>query len=118
MLLEFRFFFFFFILISHYYRILRNRAAAQESRDKKRKYVADLEAHNSSLLEENANMNKKVKQLEEQNTMLQSQLDAFTRQLATLQAQIKFNAITPISFNDFCDSARIARKLLSSLLLL
>ncbi|KAL0143861.1 hypothetical protein V8B55DRAFT_1481195 [Mucor lusitanicus] len=86
-------------------RILRNRAAAQESRDKKRRYVSDLEATNKKLTEENENANKRVKTLEQQNAILNSQLEAFTRQLANLQAQIKFNAATPILFNDFCDSA-------------
>lgn len=91
-------------------RILRNRAAAQESRDKKRRYVSDLEAVNKKLTEENEKANKRVKTLEQQNAILNSQLEAFTRQLANMQAQIKFNAATPILFNDFCDSARIAKK--------
>ncbi|CEP15526.1 hypothetical protein [Parasitella parasitica] len=91
-------------------RILRNRAAAQESRDKKRRYVSDLEASNKKLTQENEEVNKRVKTLEQQNAILNSQLEAFTRQLANLQAQIKFNAATPILFNDFCDSARIAKK--------
>ncbi|KAI7899901.1 uncharacterized protein BX663DRAFT_440364 [Cokeromyces recurvatus] len=95
-------------------RILRNRAAAQESRDKKRRYIADLENNNKRLTEENERMNKHIKDLEDQNAMLTSQLEAFSRQLATLQTQIKFNVITattpPILFNDFCDSARIAKK--------
>ena len=92
------------------YRILRNRAAAQESRDKKRRYVTDLESANKKLTEENQAVNKRVKTLEDQNVILTSQLEAFTRQLANLQAQIKFSAATPILFNDFCDSARIAKK--------
>ncbi|GAA5802752.1 hypothetical protein HPULCUR_008227 [Helicostylum pulchrum] len=91
-------------------RILRNRAAAQESRDKKRRYVSDLESTNKKLAQENDKTNKRVKTLEEQNAVLNSQLEAFTRQLANLQAQIKFNATTPILFHDFCDSARIAKK--------
>lgn len=91
-------------------RILRNRAAAQESRDKKRRYVSDLESSNKKLTEENELVNKRVKTLEDQNAILTSQLEAFTRQLANLQAQIKFSAATPILFNDFCDSARIAKK--------
>jgi len=91
-------------------RILRNRAAAQESRDKKRKYVSDLEDSNKRLNGENDTLNKKVKTLEHQNAVLSSQLLSVTRQLANLQAQIKFNATNPILFNDFCDSARIAKK--------
>lgn len=97
-------------LFIYFYRILRNRAAAQESRDKKRRYVSDLESSNKKLTEENEVVNKRVKTLEDQNAILTSQLEAFTRQLANLQAQIKFNAATPILFNDFCDSARIAKK--------
>ncbi|KAI9481565.1 MAG: hypothetical protein EXX96DRAFT_567222 [Benjaminiella poitrasii] len=94
-------------------RILRNRAAAQESRDKKRRYIADLENNNKRLTEENEIMSKRVETLEEQNAMMSSQLEAFSRQLASLQAQIKFNATVgtaSILFNDFCDSARIAKK--------
>ncbi|RCH98315.1 hypothetical protein CU098_010026 [Rhizopus stolonifer] len=91
-------------------RILRNRAAAQESRDKKRRYVFDLESNNKKLTEENQKLTDRVKSLEDQNAVISSQLEAFTRQLATLQAQIKFNAVHPILFNDFCDSARIAKK--------
>jgi len=91
-------------------RILRNRAAAQESRDKKRKYVSDLENTNKRLTDENETMNKKMKALEQHNAVLSSQLMSITRQLANLQAQIKFNAAHPILFNDFCDSARIAKK--------
>lgn len=91
-------------------RILRNRAAAQESRDKKRKYVSDLENTNKRLTEENETMSKKMKALEHQNVVLSSQLMSITRQLANLQAQIKFNAAHPILFDDFCDSARIAKK--------
>ncbi|KAI8981896.1 hypothetical protein BDF20DRAFT_435208 [Mycotypha africana] len=119
-------------------RILRNRAAAQESRDKKRRYIAELESNNQRLLHENDVMNKRLRMLEEQNALLQSQLDTFARQLTNIQAvqqlqqqqpamndttttttttttslnahNSKFNAISPILFNDFCDSARIAKK--------
>lgn len=89
---------------------MRNRAAAQESRDKKRRYVSDLEVSNKKLTEENERANKKMKTLEHQNLTLSTQLDALARQLANLQAQIKFSAVAPILFNDFCDSARIVKK--------
>ncbi|ORX55143.1 hypothetical protein DM01DRAFT_1335440 [Hesseltinella vesiculosa] len=55
-------------------RILRNRAAAQESRDKKRRYVADLESNNNRLTDENEVMNKRIKLLESQNQLLMTVL--------------------------------------------
>ncbi|KAF7725615.1 hypothetical protein EC973_009494 [Apophysomyces ossiformis] len=61
-------------------RILRNRAAAQESRDRKRRYVADLEATNEKLTKENERITKRAKMLETENQHLESQLEMFRRQ--------------------------------------
>ncbi|KAG0735498.1 hypothetical protein G6F40_007365 [Rhizopus arrhizus] len=83
-------------------RILRNRAAAQESRDKKRRYVSDLESSNKRLEEENGQMKKKMKHLEEENMSLACQLESISKQFAALQAQIKFNTNSTFLFNDFC----------------
>ncbi|KAG1153847.1 hypothetical protein G6F37_009984 [Rhizopus arrhizus] len=91
-------------------RILRNRAAAQESRDKKRRYVSDLESSNKRLEEENGQMKKKMKHLEEENMSLACQLESISKQFAALQAQIKFNTNPTFLFNDFCGSARIVKK--------
>ncbi|KAI8097273.1 uncharacterized protein BX664DRAFT_325995 [Halteromyces radiatus] len=93
-------------------RILRNRAAAQESRDKKRRYVADLESNNEQLRNENESMNKRIKLLETQNQSLTTQLSDFTRQIAELQQQLKFtNTSSSLLVHGFCDSARIAKRL-------
>ncbi|CAO3585083.1 unnamed protein product [Absidia cylindrospora] len=101
-------------------RILRNRAAAQESRDKKRRYVADLESNNEQLLTENKTMNKRVKLLEDQNQRMSKQLSDFAHQIAELQQQLKTYSSTSSSSSSssscllahgFCDSARIAKRL-------
>lgn len=110
-------------------RILRNRAAAQESRDRKRKYVADLETTNKRLTTENESMNKRMKLLELENQSLQQQLALFAQQLAQVQAsqqqQQKVNNTSSSSLlssssslftHGFCDSARIVIKGLSCLL--
>ncbi|CAO3651255.1 unnamed protein product [Cunninghamella echinulata] len=110
-------------------RILRNRAAAQESRDRKRKYVADLETSNKRLTTENESMNKRMKLLELENQSLQQQLALFAQQLAQIQAsqqqQQKVNNTSSSSLvssssslftHGFCDSARIVIKGLSYLL--
>ncbi|KAG0164482.1 hypothetical protein DFQ28_010208 [Apophysomyces sp. BC1034] len=88
-------------------RILRNRAAAQESRDKKRRYVADLEATNEKLSKENERVTKRAKMLEVQNQLLESQLEIFSRQVADLKSKLKFSN-PQIILDGFCDSARIA----------
>ncbi|KAI9020776.1 hypothetical protein CLU79DRAFT_703657 [Phycomyces nitens] len=94
-------------------RVLRNRAAAQESRDKKRRYVATLESSNEQLKQENEQITKRAKLLEAQNEALTVQLEAFGRQLAELQAQIKSKPPSSLMFHGFCDSARIANRLKS-----
>lgn len=91
-------------------RILRNRAAAQESRDRKRKYVADLEESNKKLTTENEFMNKRMKLLEFENQQLQQQLAAFAQQLAQLHQQKSSSSSTSLFSHGFCDSARIVIK--------
>ncbi|KAI8581775.1 hypothetical protein K450DRAFT_231133 [Umbelopsis ramanniana AG] len=41
-------------------RILRNRAAAQDSRDRKRRYISNLENDNQQLKEKNEELNKRL----------------------------------------------------------
>ena len=77
-------------------RILRNRAAAQESRDRKRRYVTDLETSNKRLKEEND-------QLSERNQFLEAQLQLMSAQLMALSK-------LPFGLEGFCDSARIAKR--------
>lgn len=69
-------------------RVLRNRAAAQESRDKKRKYVAEIEASNETLQEENCQLLKRLKTVESDNLSLHQRLEALTAQFAQMQQQL------------------------------
>ncbi|PHZ12823.1 uncharacterized protein RHIMIDRAFT_137617 [Rhizopus microsporus ATCC 52813] len=78
-------------------RILRNRAAAQESRDKKRRYVSELESSNKKLSEENEQLKKRIKTLEDQQALIACQFEALQK-------------LNPFLFNDFCGSARIVKK--------
>ncbi|KAI8370404.1 uncharacterized protein BYT42DRAFT_537883 [Radiomyces spectabilis] len=91
-------------------RILRNRAAAQASRDKKRRYVADLESSNKQLKEENEQVTKRAKVLESENALLKAEMEELRRQLTGLEGQIQFGDNASALFHSFCDSARIARK--------
>lgn len=75
---------------------MRNRAAAQESRDRKRRYVSDLEASNKRLKEEND-------QLSQRNQFLEAQLQLMSAQLMALSK-------LPLGLEGFCDSARIAKR--------
>ncbi|ORY99806.1 hypothetical protein BCR41DRAFT_214237 [Lobosporangium transversale] len=83
-------------------RVLRNRAAAQESRDKKRKYVADIEASNESLQQENAQLLKRLKTVESNNLELSQRLEALTAQFAQMQQllsqSIKHNNPSGVGF--------------------
>lgn len=55
-------------------RILRNRAAAQESRDKKKRQMERLEEINDKLARENQLLNSRMVLLESQNALLQTQM--------------------------------------------
>ncbi|KAI9321694.1 hypothetical protein BX666DRAFT_1849788 [Dichotomocladium elegans] len=78
-------------------RILRNRAAAQESRDRKRRYVADLEASNKRLKEENEHLSQRNQYLEAQVQMMNAQLMALAK-------------LPYLGLDSLCDSARVARR--------
>ncbi|KAF9133747.1 hypothetical protein BG015_003516 [Linnemannia schmuckeri] len=97
-------------------RVLRNRAAAQESRDKKRKYVAEIEASNETLQEENCQLLKRLKTVESDNLSLHQRLETLTAQFAQMQQQlassspsVKHNTTNQPGVG-FCQSAVLAKK--------
>ncbi|KAF9131062.1 hypothetical protein BGW39_002323 [Mortierella sp. 14UC] len=97
-------------------RVLRNRAAAQESRDKKRKYVSEIEASNESLQQENCQLLKRLKTVESDNLSLHQRLETLTAQFAQMQQQLSSSFLTVKQNNNnqsgvgFCQSAVLAKK--------
>ncbi|KAF9199580.1 hypothetical protein BGZ49_010278 [Haplosporangium sp. Z 27] len=91
-------------------RVLRNRAAAQESRDKKRKYVSDIEATNESLQEENSQLQKRLKTVESDNLALSQRLEALTEQFAQMQQLLSQSIKQNQQGAGFCQSAVLAKK--------
>ncbi|KAF9900699.1 hypothetical protein EC991_007016 [Linnemannia zychae] len=98
-------------------RVLRNRAAAQESRDKKRKYVAEIEASNESLQQENCQLLKRLKTVESDNLSLHQRLETLTAQFAQMQQQLSSSFLNVKQNNNnnqpgvgFCQSAVLAKK--------
>lgn len=86
-------------------RVLRNRAAAQESRDKKRKYVAEIEASNESLQQENFQLLKRLKTVESDNISLSHKLEALSAQFAQMQQQLSLAGMMNLNNNSgvgFC----------------
>lgn len=108
----FRFSFLFEQQLSKLFRILRNRAAAQESRDKKRRYVAQLESDNKRLQEENERLTKRTKFLESQQEILNAQLAIFSRFVTEMQKSSgrSDQSEVPLILDGFCGSARIAKR--------
>lgn len=92
-------------------RILRNRAAAQDSRDRKRRYISTLETTNEQLKEQNNELNEKLKTVETENQLLSAQLRMFVSQLSQAQDQLRFNDITQFLLGGFRDSARVALRI-------
>ncbi|KAJ3381083.1 hypothetical protein HDU92_005591 [Lobulomyces angularis] len=66
-------------------RILRNRQAAQESRDKKKEYVSNLEVTNENLSTQNVQLVELVKQSETQNQNLLSLVQSLSQELDRLK---------------------------------
>ncbi|KAG0021985.1 hypothetical protein BGZ80_001279 [Entomortierella chlamydospora] len=91
-------------------RVLRNRAAAQESRDKKRKYVADIEASNELLQEENCQLLKRLKTVESDNLALSQRLEALTAQFTQMQQLLSQSIKQNQPGVGFCQSAVLAKK--------
>jgi hypothetical protein len=73
-------------------RTLRNRAAAQMSREKKRRYLEDLEATNLQLKLDNASLTSRLSDVETDNQSLTRKLEAVTLQLNAMQSQMAFLA--------------------------
>ncbi|KAG2183639.1 hypothetical protein INT43_006647 [Umbelopsis isabellina] len=92
-------------------RILRNRAAAQDSRDRKRRYISTLETTNEQLKEQNNELTEKLKTVETENQLLSAQLRMFVSQLSQAQDQLRFNDITQFLLGGFRDSARVALRI-------
>ncbi|KAG0332791.1 Transcription factor hy5 [Podila horticola] len=92
-------------------RVLRNRAAAQESRDKKRKYVTEIEASNESLQQENVQLLKRLKTVESDNLTLSHKLEALSAQFAQMQQQLSLGMMNLNNSGvGFCQSAVLAKK--------
>ncbi|EXX76990.1 hypothetical protein RhiirA5_309704 [Rhizophagus irregularis] len=89
-------------------RILRNRHAAQMSRDKKRRQMADLESQNVLLKEENTHLSKRLKIVEEENMALSAKLDTISAQLAEIQSHITVSEMTKVLLDGVRGSAASA----------
>ncbi|RIA93489.1 hypothetical protein C1645_14318 [Glomus cerebriforme] len=87
-------------------RILRNRHAAQMSRDKKRRQMADLESQNLILKEENEHLSKRLKVVEEENMNLSAKLDVISAQLNEIQSHLAVSEMTKVLLDGVRGSAR------------
>jgi len=86
-------------------RILRNRHAAQMSRDKKRRQMADLESQNALLKEENEHLSKRLKVVEEENINLSAKLDVISAQLSEIQSHLAVSEMTKVLLDGVRGSA-------------
>lgn len=93
-------------MLCHDLRFLRNRAAAQKSRDKQRRYVQELEQNNTFLKLENENLSERLACAEEQTAILTSRLDTLNNQLSQLATFV----VTQIPFDGFRESAALTIK--------
>ncbi|KAK9728455.1 hypothetical protein K7432_001058 [Basidiobolus ranarum] len=75
-------------------RVIRNRAAAQESRDRKRLYISELEDSNNVLQEQNNTLSMRLQRVEDEKLNLAKKLEALTAQLAQFQSQFHANPVS------------------------
>ncbi|CAG8445231.1 11758_t:CDS:2 [Ambispora leptoticha] len=89
-------------------RVLRNRHAAQMSRDKKRRQLADLESQNALLKEDNIHLSKRIKLVEEENAALSIKLETISAQLAEIQSHLAVSEVTKLLLDGVRGSAASA----------
>ncbi|TPX67748.1 hypothetical protein SpCBS45565_g03661 [Spizellomyces sp. 'palustris'] len=70
-------------------RAIRNRQAAQDSRDKKRKYIDDLQATNAHLSQQNVELTQRLESIERTNQSLTSRIEDLVSQLASFRKRFK-----------------------------
>ncbi|KAI9204720.1 uncharacterized protein BJ171DRAFT_100293 [Polychytrium aggregatum] len=76
-------------------RALKNRLAAQESRDKKKQYIQDLEDDNASLKQQKDQLLERVQTLEELNQSLTHKMDTLIQHFSVFQKAMILPAPTP-----------------------
>ncbi|KAI9103336.1 hypothetical protein DFS34DRAFT_364569 [Phlyctochytrium arcticum] len=74
---------------------IRNRQAAQDSRDKKRKFLDDLEASNDHLTRRNHYLNDRLESVEQANSALKAENQSLVAQLASLNKRFKLLESNP-----------------------
>ncbi|KAI9029244.1 hypothetical protein DFJ74DRAFT_657578 [Hyaloraphidium curvatum] len=82
--------------VKQHERIMKNRAAAQDSRDRKRRYMAELETRNAELTQENSLLQARLSALEQSNAMLLARLDELSSRLALNQLASQLGLPDPL----------------------
>ncbi|KAI9861978.1 MAG: hypothetical protein M1813_005049 [Trichoglossum hirsutum] len=78
-------------------RVLRNRAAAQSSRERKRKEVEALEDEKMDIEQENQRLNSRILEVEQQNLQLSRQIAEMAAKMTVFQKQLTGGIGTPDS---------------------
>ncbi|KAH0558652.1 hypothetical protein GP486_004699 [Trichoglossum hirsutum] len=78
-------------------RVLRNRAAAQSSRERKRKEVEALEDEKLDIERENRRLNNRLLEVEQQNLQLSRQIAEMAAKMTVFQRQLSGGVGTPDS---------------------
>nr|CAG8599354.1 2041_t:CDS:2 [Entrophospora candida] len=84
----------------------KKKTTAQMSRDKKRKQMTDLESQNTVLKEENVHLSKRLKIVEEENSILSAKLDTILGQLAEIQSQLSISEMNKVLLDEVPAAAR------------
>jgi len=90
-------------------RVLRNRAAAQQSRDKKRRFVEDLETRNTLLQTENVMIGKRLRLVEMQNEKLNLKLEHLSKMVNALFDGFGDSAVVTILWTDCLARATVVK---------
>lgn len=69
-------------------RAVRNRQAAQASRNRKRRYLIDIEQHRAALFSENNQLRARIAELEEEKERLMGKVDDLKADFANMKSMI------------------------------
>lgn len=73
-------------------QMVRNRISAQQSRDRKKVYLQQVEELNEDLRNENGKLQEKIAQLEQENQYLRSQLERYMTSTGTSGSALRMSA--------------------------
>lgn len=86
-------------------RVMKNRQSAQASRERKRRYMRDLEMHRAHLLTESKLLRERVSALEDDKRLLMAEIRQLRADMTRLQSPSRPSSVSSLSSPSSSSSA-------------